>query len=211
MTHEQKPESAEFRTRAEQIVMIMCEARYSDIIREKGLEELFDTILAEAEARGAAEQRRKDAEGIITYEEALRRKCADDVTPAFMGSMMKISKLISWLQDVHSNYGDTCVYARSLSWGAVALNKESDDRKALSAEKHAAWTDVSPLDGDPVANVAAHEARVKELEGAIEQYFEARYACEAGCISRTRTPEHTEKERAREFLLAAIREGGEHG
>jgi len=56
MTHEQKPESAEFRTRDEQIVMIMCEARYSDIIREKGLEELFDTILAEAEARGAAER-----------------------------------------------------------------------------------------------------------------------------------------------------------
>lgn len=45
--------------------------------------------------------------------------------------MEKISKLIARLQDVLDRFGDTCVYIRrgGLSWGAVALNRQSDDKE----------------------------------------------------------------------------------
>ncbi|WP_035774775.1 hypothetical protein, partial [Asaia astilbis] len=62
MTHEQKPESAEFRTREEQIETMTVhymEAGFPINAARK----LANDGVAEAEARGAAEQRRKDAEG----------------------------------------------------------------------------------------------------------------------------------------------------
>lgn len=45
--------------------------------------------------------------------------------------MVKISKLIEDMQEVHRKFGDTCVYIRrgGLSWGAVALNRRDDDKK----------------------------------------------------------------------------------
>lgn len=45
--------------------------------------------------------------------------------------MMKITALISRLQETKDSWGDTCVYIRrgGLSWGAVALNRQSDDKK----------------------------------------------------------------------------------
>lgn len=56
MTQEQKPESAEFRTREEQIgaLALAMDAAYPRTVAEMHI--------SEAEARGAAEQRRKDAE-----------------------------------------------------------------------------------------------------------------------------------------------------
>lgn len=45
--------------------------------------------------------------------------------------MEKISALIARLQSTLDRWGDTCVYIRrgGLSWGAVALNRQDDDRK----------------------------------------------------------------------------------
>jgi len=64
MTHEQKPESAEFRTREAQISSLAfhlhentCDVCWSIA----GI--MAEEFILEAEARGAAEQRRKDAEG----------------------------------------------------------------------------------------------------------------------------------------------------
>jgi len=61
MTHEQKPESAEFRTREAQKTAL-AEALEDGMSRHASTEEA-ERHIAEAEARGAAEQRRKDAEG----------------------------------------------------------------------------------------------------------------------------------------------------
>jgi hypothetical protein len=51
--------------------------------------------------------------------------CGDDED-----RMEKISALISRLQAVLDRFGDTCVYIRrgGLSWGAVALNRQDDDK-----------------------------------------------------------------------------------
>lgn len=63
MTHEQKPESAEFRTREAHRRHIA--QTWQDEGMSKSLADAWaDRELSEAEARGAAEQRRKDAEGV---------------------------------------------------------------------------------------------------------------------------------------------------
>lgn len=61
MTHEQKPESAEFRTREAQKAAL-AEALEDGMSRSASAEEA-ERYIAEVEARGAAEQRREDAEG----------------------------------------------------------------------------------------------------------------------------------------------------
>lgn len=52
--------------------------------------------------------------------------CGDDE-----GRMEKISALIARLQSTLDRWGDTCVYIRrgGLAWGAVALNRQADDKK----------------------------------------------------------------------------------
>lgn len=55
------------------------------------------------------------------------------------------------------------------------------------------------------ANVAALEARIAELEAAIQDYFDARVGCEIECVSRTGEPERRAKEAARAVLRAALR------
>lgn len=46
--------------------------------------------------------------------------------------MVKISKLIADLQSTMGQFGDTCVYIKpGVSWGAVALNRQSDDAEAI--------------------------------------------------------------------------------
>lgn len=46
-----------------------------------------------------------------------------------MPKMVKISNFIKELQETQKRYGDTCVYIRDCSWGAVALNRKSEDEK----------------------------------------------------------------------------------
>jgi len=83
MTHKQNPESAEFRTREAQIASVMgviCSRReYSEV------SDLLAQHFAEAEARGAAEQRRKDAE-----------IDPDDVTYALMDSQYVAGAKFGW-------------------------------------------------------------------------------------------------------------------
>lgn len=45
--------------------------------------------------------------------------------------MCKISELVAELQETQERFGDSCVYIRrgGLAWGAVALNRQADDRK----------------------------------------------------------------------------------
>lgn len=47
--------------------------------------------------------------------------------------MVQISKLIADLQRIKADFGDTCVYIKpGVSWGAVALNRQNDDEKAVA-------------------------------------------------------------------------------
>lgn len=45
--------------------------------------------------------------------------------------MVKIDAMISELQKIRDSFGNTCVYVRrgGMSWGAVALNRHSDDEE----------------------------------------------------------------------------------
>lgn len=54
--------------------------------------------------------------------------------------MLRISTLISHLQDIKDANGDTCVYARSagLTWGAVAINALDEDQKHGVFDREAA-------------------------------------------------------------------------
>jgi len=70
MTHEQKPESAEFRTREEQtdaLARAIGPEKIFSLLNQSYREEITaraSSHILEAEARGAADQRRKDAEGV---------------------------------------------------------------------------------------------------------------------------------------------------
>ena len=48
---------------------------------------------------------------------------------ARLGRMIKVSELIRELEDVRARFGETCVYIRDVSWGAVALNRQAEDRE----------------------------------------------------------------------------------
>lgn len=52
-------------------------------------------------------------------------------SPHDMNHMVQIKTLISDLQSILDQFGNTCVYIRrgGLSWGAVALNRRDDDEK----------------------------------------------------------------------------------
>ncbi|WP_336717496.1 hypothetical protein [Asaia bogorensis] len=67
MTHEQKPESAEFRTREAQVTDLAFEISDWKSYDDNEDIPLARAHLIEAEARGAAEQRRKDAEGVEPF------------------------------------------------------------------------------------------------------------------------------------------------
>ena len=45
-----------------------------------------------------------------------------------MTRMVKIDDFIAELQETRDRYGNTCVYIRDCSWGAVALNRQAEDK-----------------------------------------------------------------------------------
>lgn len=49
------------------------------------------------------------------------------------GRMVQISDFIKELQETQSLFGNTCVYIRDVSWGAVALNRKAQDDKDSEA------------------------------------------------------------------------------
>ena len=125
-------------------------------------------------------------EPVITYEEAIRRKCEYRVLPGFMGKMMKISTLISWAQDIKDRFGDTCVYTPDLSWGAVALNREAADKKRLLVEG-SSWVADPEFAGTP-DELASLRAQVRKLREALKPF--AKLAddldCEASMVEISR-------------------------
>lgn len=46
------------------------------------------------------------------------------------GRMVQIEDFIGELTDIKNRWGNTCVYIRDLSWGAVALNRQSEGRRS---------------------------------------------------------------------------------
>lgn len=46
-----------------------------------------------------------------------------------MGRMIQIDKFIEELQETQRKFGNTWVYIRDVSWGAVALNREAEDEE----------------------------------------------------------------------------------
>ncbi|NVN02173.1 MULTISPECIES: hypothetical protein [Asaia] len=181
MTHEQKPESAEFRTREAQVEEIM--GAFRGVTHVDGGQFLthmskrdLETALKEAEARGAAEQRRKDE-------------------PEF-------EKIISERDDAEDfirKMAETAL-GESVEWSNVygfqnALNDVSE--RIFFLEKD-------------TANVAALEARVKELEVASREYLEAQDIMQSKGILGASKDDFLRRNKARDELrAAAIREGGE--
>jgi len=171
MTHEQKPKSAEFRTREAQVAR-MCQLFHfpdADALNVTSASVITRNIL-EAEARGAAEQRRKDAEG---------------------------NRRIGYLHILLMENG-----------------QELEDFSTYD-ESELVFPNIDPLHSvrvEPVytrpANVAALEARGKELEGENKAWSSA--------VNNALTwLENGRKANARDELraalrrAAAIREGGE--
>jgi hypothetical protein len=76
----------------------------------------------------------------------------------------KISELIADLQSVKDQFGDSCVYIRSggLSWGAVALNRRSDD------EKHGVFDLQSQHDRDMLERLEQIERLQAAKRGALK-------------------------------------------
>jgi predicted nucleic acid-binding Zn-ribbon protein len=74
----------------------------------------------------------------MTPEERIKEleKELDEWKQPRTGTMYKISDFIKKLEKTREDFGETCIYVRDVSWGGVALNKESKD-KAVQA--------ISPL------------------------------------------------------------------
>lgn len=179
MTHEQKPESAEFRTR-EAHRRSVAQAWQDEGMGQLCAEELADAELSEAEARGAAEQRRKDAQECQVVGQWQRSDGAwEDCDPNDLSSYIISGKTKRIL------YSDPR-YASTLVADARTVVREHEQRRkdAEGAEPVGRvtghWTDGTPMfDGwdtdrplplgafvyDRPANVTALEDRVKELEG----------------------------------------------
>jgi hypothetical protein len=43
------------------------------------------------------------------------------------GRMVQIDDLIKELSDTRAQFGNTCVYIRDVSWGAVAMSRKAED------------------------------------------------------------------------------------
>lgn len=60
-----------------------------------------------------------------------------------MGRMIQIDDFIKELQETRRKFGNTCVYIRDVSWGAVALNRQAED-EAVEHRLHADGATVCP-------------------------------------------------------------------
>jgi len=151
MTHEQKPESAEFRTREAQVADLAFE-----ISDWKSYDDNEDITIARAhaeefEARGAAEQRRKDAEGDYGDWLPIDRAPKDGTTilvpVKHIGADVVLWDLNGWRETTNM---------------------------LLMRDPPTHWMPLPSFPSeDRPANVAALEARVKELEGALRDLADA--------------------------------------
>ncbi len=96
-----------------------------------------------------------------------------------MDHMVRIDTMIADLQKISDQFGNTCVYIRrgGISWGAVALNRRSDDEKHgvfdLQAQHDRDMTQraeqVQRLKADRDAHIE-EDVRLRKLLIAIMNY-----------------------------------------
>ncbi|WP_438381512.1 hypothetical protein ABHV46_11000 [Asaia sp. BMEF1] len=225
MTHEQKPESAEFRTRREdreqEIATLICKARGGDPFQmtyhtvEPGVMEPFGDAWChyrreakavldwhEAEARGAAEQRRKDAEGVEEWRPM--GTAPKDGTPI----LAKTVSTPETFGNIRSHWNGRFVVVQHE--GITASGFDLRWRVAcpvgfggIPDEWFEGWRPV-----DRTANVAALEARVKELEG-VNKAWSGAAANALTWLENGRQANARDELKAAQRRAAAIREGGE--
>lgn len=53
------------------------------------------------------------------------------------GDTIQVGYLLNYLTKVRERFGDTCIYARDVCWGAVALNRRHDDEVEMAHEQAA--------------------------------------------------------------------------
>lgn len=53
------------------------------------------------------------------------------------GRMVQLDTVLAELHGIFDDFGNTCVYIRDMSWGAVALNRKADDDAALAIKSDA--------------------------------------------------------------------------
>ena len=108
-----------------------------------------------------------------------------------VGKMQKVSETIAYFQNVLDNFGNSCVYVRpgGVSWGAVALNREAEDKAlgvagsdldrvtrdyASLASRHRCQSEAIVERFSRIcalqSEVAKSEARVIALERALREY-----------------------------------------
>lgn len=91
--------------------------------------------MTETKQKRSAIRRRCDAayrKGYLAGQQDAKIALAPLCTPADeLSHMRRISELRMTLAVIEETFGDTCVYIRrgGLSWGAVALNRRSDDER----------------------------------------------------------------------------------
>lgn len=96
--------------------------------------------------------------------------------PFDMNHMVSIDKLIAHLQEISKRFGNTCVYVRrgGLSWGAVALNRRSDD------EKHGVFDLQAQHDRDMMRRAEQVERLIADRD--VER--EARWKVEKALVAK---------------------------
>lgn len=100
----------------------------------------------------------------VTIYEALEALNAASANNAELPNrMVKIDTMIAELQKISKRFGNTCVYIRrgGMSWGAVALNRRSDD------EEYGVYDLQAQHDRDMAQRVGQVErllTRLRELE-----------------------------------------------
>lgn len=178
MTHEQKPESSEFRTREAQRAAL-AEALEDGMSRSAAAKEA-ECHIAEIEARGASGQRREDAE---KAEPRTRERLVSDLAARLVadGVLVRIAKEIA--QDHISSaveeggiaiertnarlvqlVGHTLVRGDDSVFRRIAIEKRRSDN---FLSRYTA--DASNAHRRCPANVTALEARVRELEGVLKE------------------------------------------
>ncbi|MDL2169596.1 hypothetical protein [Asaia sp. HumB] len=219
MTHEQKPESAEFRTRGEQIDALAKEIGPEHIFymlaasRRQEITERASSHIAEAEARGAAEQRRKYAERAEPVKWQRQNPghgwidTAEEDLPFYKERGFPVRPLYDRPANVATGL-DISAIIRAVC--------ELPDRS--SPEDQPDMVLVTPdelrliLETAQPANVTALEDRVKELEGALS-YLEDEALRFADMYPQSSDMRNSFGVFASKIKAhaAAIREGGEHG
>lgn len=79
--------------------------------------------------------------------------------------MVQIDKLIADLQEIRAKFGNTCCYIRrfGLSWGAVALNYETEDEMNGVFNLQAKYEAILLERGEQVERLVAEKNRWMEL------------------------------------------------